>query len=161
VADLKGLKFRVGGFAGKVDGAPGWCNDFTLFLKTTDIISGASPGTGKTYLFLDQREDSINWGNYLVDYDGFPSASNGWKEQAGAFHFGMDMPAYYHNNSCGFSFADGHSEIKRWKDKNTLTPITVGRANPGSFNQAAAYSPDVRWLQDKGSRPKKWPFGMN
>ena len=24
------------------------------------------------------------------------------------------MPASYHNGAAGFSFADGHSEIKRW-----------------------------------------------
>jgi prepilin-type processing-associated H-X9-DG protein len=26
------------------------------------------------------------------------------------------MPASYHNGAAGFAFADGHSEIHKWKD---------------------------------------------
>ena len=29
-----------------------------------------------------------------------------------------DLPANYHNGACGYSFADGHSEIKAWKGPN-------------------------------------------
>jgi prepilin-type N-terminal cleavage/methylation domain-containing protein/prepilin-type processing-associated H-X9-DG protein len=42
-----------------------------------------------------------------------------------AFAFGMeaavwiDAPAVCHNGSCGFAFADGHSESHRWLSKNT------------------------------------------
>ena len=35
----------------------------------------------------------------------------------------------YHHLACGFSFADGHSEIKRWRDARTMPPLTIG-ANP-------------------------------
>jgi prepilin-type processing-associated H-X9-DG protein len=37
-----------------------------------------------------------------------------------AFGFGMEIPAWvdapgtYHNGGCGFAFADGHSETRRW-----------------------------------------------
>jgi len=153
------MNWFLGGFAGKVDGAPTWCNGFTLFLKLPELGAGASPGTSKTFLFLDQREDSINWGNYLVDYEGFPSAPK-WQEEPAKFQFGQDMPAYYHNHACGFSFSDGHCEVKRWTDKETLTPITVG-VNWNNAYHKASRSPDVRWLQDKGSRPRNWPFGAN
>ena len=35
----------------------------------------------------------------------------------------IDMPAAYHNGACGFSFADGHSEIKKWLDPRTVPPL--------------------------------------
>ena len=32
------------------------------------------------------------------------------------------MPALYHNGASGLSFADGHAEIKKWIDADTLRP---------------------------------------
>jgi prepilin-type processing-associated H-X9-DG protein len=32
------------------------------------------------------------------------------------------MPASYHNGAAGFSFADGHSEIRRWVVSTTKQP---------------------------------------
>ena len=29
----------------------------------------------------------------------------------------VDLPANYHNGACGYAFADGHAEIKKWTDK--------------------------------------------
>src|ERR1051326_4047066 len=34
-----------------------------------------------------------------------------------------DMPASYHNGAGGFSFADGHSEVHRWRDGFTKQPV--------------------------------------
>ena len=40
-----------------------------------------------------------------------------------AFAFGMEQPIWidkpgsYHNDACGFAFADGHSEIHKWLEK--------------------------------------------
>ena len=31
-----------------------------------------------------------------------------------------DVPASYHNGAGGLSFADGHAEIKRWRDQGVL-----------------------------------------
>jgi len=33
-------------------------------------------------------------------------------------HSWEHLPASYHNGACGFTFADGHSEIKKWLDPN-------------------------------------------
>jgi prepilin-type N-terminal cleavage/methylation domain-containing protein/prepilin-type processing-associated H-X9-DG protein len=51
-----------------------------------------------------------------------------------AFAFGMESPAWfdvpgsYHNRSCGFAFADGHSEVHKWQgdpgDYDPRAPIT-------------------------------------
>ena len=48
---------------------------------------------------MDEHPDSINDGYYINN----PNAT-AWQ----------DLPASYHCGACGFSFADGHSEIKKW-----------------------------------------------
>ncbi len=64
----------------------------------------------------------------------------------------IDFPSSYHNGACGFNFADGHSQIKKWLDKRTkanhrddyhltLSPLSAG-------------NPDVYWLQE-GATGKK------
>ena len=37
----------------------------------------------------------------------------------------QDAPANYHCGGCGFSFADGNSEIKKWRDGRTLAIKTT------------------------------------
>jgi hypothetical protein len=60
----------------------------------------------------------------------------------------------YHHLACGFSFADGHSELKRWRDPRTMPPLTIG-ANPlfDQFSQSPS-NVDVAWLQDHSTRLK-------
>jgi prepilin-type processing-associated H-X9-DG protein len=57
----------------------------------------------------------------------------------------IDMPASYHNGACGFSFADGHSEIKRWRGK-TIQPKAVFGQNVSLNIPAADSRPDVLWF---------------
>ncbi len=35
----------------------------------------------------------------------------------------IDFPASYHNGACGFSFADGHSEIRKWVGTKIKAPV--------------------------------------
>jgi prepilin-type N-terminal cleavage/methylation domain-containing protein/prepilin-type processing-associated H-X9-DG protein len=62
------------------------------------------------YVMLDEHPDGINDGYYLTDPN--PTAST-WG----------DLPASYHNGACGFSFADGHSEIKKWTYPSTKLAV--------------------------------------
>jgi hypothetical protein len=60
----------------------------------------------------------------------------------------------YHHFACGFSFADGHSELRRWRDSRTMPPLTIG-ANPlFDHTSSSPGNPDVAWLQDHSTRPK-------
>ena len=36
----------------------------------------------------------------------------------------IDFPASYDNGACGFSFADGHSEIHEWHGSHIRPPVT-------------------------------------
>jgi prepilin-type processing-associated H-X9-DG protein len=75
----------------------------------------------------------------------------GWPNQPASIGF-YDLPGMYHNRACGFSFADGHAEIKKWQDSRT-TPALVanGEVNDGFRSPR---NPDVTWLQDRSTRKK-------
>jgi prepilin-type processing-associated H-X9-DG protein len=95
------------------------------------------------WVFLDEREESINDGWFAVSMSGYPDQP--------AQMILRDYPASYHNGAGGFSFADGHSEVHKWLDPrikpklqpNTLLPLGISVPN----------SPDVRWMQERTSRP--------
>ncbi len=100
-------------------------------------------------MFLDEREDAINWGNCLIDMTGY-SPNNP------AIYRFLDIPASYHGNAGGFSFADGHSEIHHWRDGRTCRPVKEdGTIFDGSTPTASPNNVDVAWLQDKTTRPKQ------
>ena len=42
------------------------------------------------------------------------------------YAFTSDLPGMYHHRACGFSFADGHSELRRWLDPRTTPPLVPG-----------------------------------
>jgi prepilin-type N-terminal cleavage/methylation domain-containing protein/prepilin-type processing-associated H-X9-DG protein len=134
----------VGGFGGLPIGT-GNMGAYTVYLKYNQL---SRPGADRVFLFIDEREDAINWGNFLHCMDGYdPSAPGSWGW--------LDLPASYHGNACGISFCDGHSEIHRWRDSRTMprvdesTPIFNGSSKSDSPNNK-----DVSWLHDKTTRPK-------
>ena len=92
---------------------------------------------------LDEREDSINDGYFVVDMAGWPERS----QQI------VDFPASYHNNAAGFSFADGHAEIHKWLDKRT-TPEVRHNGNI-ALNVSQPNNLDVKWMQDHTTRPRR------
>jgi prepilin-type processing-associated H-X9-DG protein len=63
-----------------------------------------------------------------------------------------DLPGFYHNRGCGFSFADGHSEMKRWL--SAMTTPAMGPIDPLAPNTPMPRDPDVAWLHDIATRLK-------
>jgi prepilin-type N-terminal cleavage/methylation domain-containing protein len=134
-----------GGFGGSLKtGLPGVSSPpWQLFLKVSDM---RDPGPSRTLLFWDEREDAINVGNFGIDMAGYPG-------QPGATEFDQDLPASYHHGAGGLSFADGHSEIKKWRDPRTTPPVRTG----SNWLLAAGIIPspnnqDITWLQDRATR---------
>lgn len=78
------------------------------FIKMTDFRNPAG-----IIVFMDEHPDSINDGWMVFCTGADPSERTGWS----------DLPASYHNGACGFSFADGHSEIRKWLSASTKRPI--------------------------------------
>lgn len=96
------------------------------------------PGPAMTFVFLDERQDSINDGFFVTEMDGYPNAATTKI---------VDYPASYHNRAAGFSFADGHSEIHKWRDARTCPPLQTEL----QLNVSSPNNPDVVWMQDRCS----------
>ena len=116
-------------------------SDYLIYLKQTEL---QVPGPARVFVFLDMREDSIDMGN-------FGTRMAGWPDRPSQYGF-YDLPGFYHHLACGFSFADGHSEIHRWRDSRTIPPLVQGGLFPDIFN--SPNNPDVSWLQDHATRPR-------
>ncbi|HEV2392456.1 MAG TPA: prepilin-type N-terminal cleavage/methylation domain-containing protein [Verrucomicrobiae bacterium] len=94
------------------------------------------PGPSMTIVLLDERKDSINDGYYVIEMDGYPNP--------GSTKI-VDYPASYHNGAAGFAFADGHSEIHKWRDGRTMPPLGPAL----QLNVASPNNVDVFWMQDR------------
>lgn len=107
---------------------------FFTYRKYHQIVR---PSPSQAFVFLDEHPESIDDGYFLV-----------WMDIKGAWG---NWPANYHNGACGFSFADGHGEIKKWRDPATLA------AHIGSGPAPI----DAPWAQLRASAPKDpstpWP----
>jgi prepilin-type N-terminal cleavage/methylation domain-containing protein/prepilin-type processing-associated H-X9-DG protein len=101
-----------------------------IFYKDTDIIQ---PGPALTFVFIDENEKSIDDGYFA----GSPGDPNHWE----------NISATRHGRAGGLSFADGHSEIKRWSDANVLNPPTAGGSNFASDPASG----DNAWLEQRES----------
>jgi prepilin-type N-terminal cleavage/methylation domain-containing protein/prepilin-type processing-associated H-X9-DG protein len=103
-------------------------NALQVYRKQSDIVS---PSPSMTWVAIDENPYSINDGSFICD----PNASV-W----------LDVPASYHNGAGGLSFADGHAEIKRWKDANVRnlgSPLSGGLPADGTG--------DLQWLQQRST----------
>jgi len=132
----------IGNYDPKTGTVTPWTPGYKVIKKVTDMTA---PAPTKTFVLLDERDDSINDGFFVTEMQGFdPIAAGSWKI--------IDFPSSYHNGACGFNFADGHSEIKKWLDKRT-------KANHRddyhlSLSPPSPNNPDVHWLQE-GATGKK------
>jgi len=103
------------------------CPPYKLNFKMSDL---ANPGPAQTWVFIDERENSVNDGWFAVDmYNQLGSAD--W----------VDLPAVRHNRGAVLSYADGHAEFKKWQDSRTTAEINPGTSSPNN--------PDIAWLQQR------------
>jgi len=97
-----------------------------IFIKETDILH-----PDKTFVLIDENEISIDDGYFA----GTPSKPNYW----------INVASTRHGGSGGISYADGHSEVKKWTDANVLHPPTAG----GSSFPSDPGSSDNAWLEER------------
>ncbi len=110
---------------------------FRIYKKMSDVVD---PGPSMTWVFLDEREDSINDAEMVVGMWGYPDRPQEWKI--------VDYPASYHAGAGGFSFVDGHSEIRKWLDPRTTPPLSKSL----SLNVSSPNNKDVLWLMERSTR---------
>ncbi len=109
---------------------------YTLCTKTAQIKSPVN-----LFVVLDEREDSINDGWFASDPD--------------TLYQIVDYPASYHGNAGGLSFADGHSEIHKWRDPRTMPRLVQGEALP--LNQNFRGDADILWLAQHAAGMPNYP----
>ena len=95
-------------------------------------------------MLVDEHPDSINDGAFFTE-----TAAPQW----------VDLPASYHNRACGFAFADGNSEIRRWVVERTAVPLRYVDWTQTGFD-ASADPRDILWAQERTTeRPDPAPGG--
>jgi prepilin-type N-terminal cleavage/methylation domain-containing protein/prepilin-type processing-associated H-X9-DG protein len=107
--------------------------DFRQFVRTGDIKDPS-----EIFVTLDEHPDSINDALFWNP----PERNSDWS----------DLPASYHNGAGGFSFADGHAEIHRWKAAATHRGVTTEGWFPGLATNGKTV--DYDWVAKHSTVPK-------
>jgi prepilin-type processing-associated H-X9-DG protein len=93
------------------------------------------PTPDSIFVFLDEHPDSINDGYFLTNPD-----QSQW----------LDLPASYHNGAGTFAFADGHTELHKWLDVDTVRPPRQDASLlPISLSETGRV--DFNWVADRTS----------
>jgi prepilin-type N-terminal cleavage/methylation domain-containing protein/prepilin-type processing-associated H-X9-DG protein len=98
-------------------------SNYAIYRTLTEIRNPVN-----TWVTIDENPNSINDGWFLVR----PNVPNIWR----------DVPAAYHNRAGGLSFADGHAEIKKWRDKSVIEQAA-------SFARKDPNANDLDWLIER------------
>jgi prepilin-type N-terminal cleavage/methylation domain-containing protein/prepilin-type processing-associated H-X9-DG protein len=106
---------------------------YRVFYKTSDLLNPAM-----TWMLLDEHPDSMNAGGF----------GNTMVETPAAARI-VDFPASFHNGAGGISFADGHSEIHKWRDARTRPKPKYTTDLP--LNVTSPNNQDMSWLSDRTS----------
>ena len=108
---------------------------YRVYYKTAHIVN---PSPSMCYVMLDEHPDSINAGGFANMMVEAPASARI-----------VDFPASYHNGAAGISFADGHSEIRKWVDSRTQPPVRYN--NNLTLNVASPNNMDMIWLSERTS----------
>jgi len=124
----RSMNSYLGGSSAWFTPSSGW----RLFWNYADV---EAPKPADAWVLIDEREDSINDGSFVVDMTGYPNL-----QQTRL----IDFPADFHAQGAGISFADGHAELKTWLDARTLVRTRI-------INTASPNNEEVRWLQERST----------
>ncbi len=107
----------------------------TNFRKQTSVLRPS-----ETWVILDENPVSINDGWFVCDPQRNPKTAGSW----------VDYPASYHNRANGISFADGHADIKRWRDINVVGIKDSGTSGLPNVTPSDG-GVDLKWLMDRST----------
>jgi prepilin-type N-terminal cleavage/methylation domain-containing protein/prepilin-type processing-associated H-X9-DG protein len=111
------------------------------YSKDTSVVNPS-----KTWLLVDEHPNSINDAAMAVQCTGNqPSDGEGSSRI-------IDFPASYHGGACGFSFADGHSEIHKWQGRYIQQPVNFDNSSGLPLGVSAQDSwIDMHWMAERTS----------
>jgi prepilin-type N-terminal cleavage/methylation domain-containing protein/prepilin-type processing-associated H-X9-DG protein len=110
--------------------------NYLSFTKTSEL---AVAGGSDLFTFIDTAPLNI--------------CNSGFKIYMGTRTFFWHRPTVEHENSGTVAFADGHVEVRSWRN-----PATIAAARDGGYGDGAHFTigdssanPDFKWLQDHAS----------
>ena len=98
----------------------------------------AKPTPVNLWVLIDESPDSVGDAAFAIRTDPYGGV---WE----------NIPTTLHDGSCGFAFADGHYEIKKWTDLRTLA-LTV-KYSPATYGLYQPNNNDIKWLQERTTYP--------
>ena len=101
-----------------------------------------NPGPSGTWVLLDEHPDGMNDGFFCLDMRGYLNPAQAKFP---------DLPASFHAGAASLAFADGHSEIHKWKDRRTMPPVR--KTDPPLISHAN--NPDVIWMWEHTTRKNR------
>lgn len=114
--------------------------EYSVYIKFGEVRNLSPSGL---FVTLDEHPDNINDAAFAVNMPSSPAQT-----------YWIDVPAKFHGNAGGFSFADGHSEIHRWHKPGVIPNPTYALPNIGGGANSAPKDPDVLWLAGRTSALK-------
>lgn len=114
---------------------------FQLFRKMSQMRNPTM-----TWVIQDERPSRLNDAFFVTDMANSDPATMMPSRSAEI----IDHPGVQHNNAAGFSFADGHAEIKRWTDPKFSLPD-----DQATTRVRVGQSPDMHWLMRNTSHPRR------
>ncbi len=118
-------------------------NVWKMYLSLNEM---GGPGPSQLIVFGDQREDENGYPNLFFNMTGYP-------DRPQQTQFTEDLVPFYHGGATSYSFADGHSELRKWRDSRTLVPIVKNSFNPIT-SLPSPNNRDIVWLQEHATRRK-------
>jgi prepilin-type N-terminal cleavage/methylation domain-containing protein/prepilin-type processing-associated H-X9-DG protein len=120
--------------------ASSWVTGAPKFKNVKKVSDLTGPGPTEVYILLDEHENSINDAHYFPFSNLQTYNRNPW----------LDAPSGRHGNAGGFAFADGHSEIHKWKTDGLSKVI---KAADGSTPRPY---PDLPFIGPSASQDFQW-----
>jgi prepilin-type N-terminal cleavage/methylation domain-containing protein/prepilin-type processing-associated H-X9-DG protein len=99
-------------------------------LKLGDMTG---PGPVDIFVLIDEHENSINDAHYFSFANFGSHANQAW----------LDAPSGRHGNACGVVFADGHSQIIKWKTSGPDLPF-LGKSAPADWVWMTSHSAPLK-----------------
>jgi len=116
-------------------GSPPW----RIYQRASEMTA---PAPSQLWVIIDENPDSVNDAAFAVAMD---LAGMKWQ----------DGPGVGHGGGCGFTFADGHSEIKKWKDGRTTSgTMLTTYTRSFLFGTIQPNNQDIYWIQERTTAKK-------
>jgi prepilin-type N-terminal cleavage/methylation domain-containing protein/prepilin-type processing-associated H-X9-DG protein len=132
---LRNRSYAMNAFIG--DTTTSWVQNHASVYKTVKKLGDLTePGPAAIFTLLDEHENSIN-DSHFFPFNNLRTYDRRW----------LDAPSGRHGNAAGFTFADGHSEVRKWKGSNL---------NGFKRSGGAVVPNDISWLPDAGRIDWAW-----